>query len=55
MSCLYHLGSGGVYDCLLSSDKSERSCLIEQMDMLSQGDVLLCLRNDTDRKTLSVR
>lgn len=41
MSCLYHLGSGYIYDCLLSSDKSERSCLIEQMDILSQGDVLV--------------
>ncbi len=41
MSCLYHLGSGFIYDCLLSSDKSERSCLIEQMDILSEGDVLV--------------
>lgn len=41
MSCIYHLGSGYIYDCLLSSDKSERSCLIEQMDILSQGDVLV--------------
>lgn len=41
MSAIYHLGSGLIYDCLLSSDKSERHCLISQMDKLSAGDVLV--------------
>lgn len=41
MSVIYHLGSGLIYDCLLSSDKGERQCLISQMDKLSQSDVLV--------------
>lgn len=41
LSTIYHLGSGLVYDCLLSSEKSERHCVIGQMDKLSAGDVLV--------------
>jgi hypothetical protein len=41
MSTLYHLGDGLIYDCLLSANKSERHCLISQMDALSKEDVLV--------------
>lgn len=41
MSVIYDLGSGFVHDCVLSPDKSERYCIIRQMDTLSQGDVLV--------------
>lgn len=41
MSAIYHLGSGLIYDCLLSSNKSERHCLIDQMNKLSPDDVLV--------------
>lgn len=41
MSIIYHLGSGLIYDCLLSSDKSERYCVISHMDNLSQNDILV--------------
>lgn len=41
ISTIYNLGSGLVHDCLLSTDKSERHCLISQMDGLSQGDILV--------------
>lgn len=40
MSAVYHLGSGLVYDCLLSKN-SERHCIINQMDILSEGDILV--------------
>ena len=41
MSTLYHLGSGLIYDGLLSSDKGERICLLSHMERLSPGDVLV--------------
>ena len=41
MSTIYHLGSGLIYDCLLSSNKSERHCILNQMNKLSPGDVLV--------------
>ena len=41
MSTIYHLGSGLIYDCLLSPSKSERHCILDQMNKLSQGDVLV--------------
>lgn len=41
MSTIYHLGSGLIYDCILSSDKSERHCVLSHMDKLSPGDVLV--------------
>ena len=41
ISTLYHLGSGLIYDSLLSSDKNERICLISHMDKLKQSDVLV--------------
>jgi len=41
MSTIYHLGSGFIYDCLLSSSKSERHCIIDQMDNLLPEDVLV--------------
>ncbi len=42
MTTLYHLGSGFIYDCLLSAaGKSERTCLLSQMDTLSEGDILV--------------
>lgn len=41
MSTLYHLGSGLIYDGILSSDKNERTCLISHMDALKNGDVLV--------------
>lgn len=41
MSILYHLGNGLIYDCLLTSNKSERHCVLHHMDTLSQGDILI--------------
>ncbi len=41
MSTLYHLGSGLIYDGVLSPDKSERICLLAHMEGLSPGDVLV--------------
>lgn len=41
MSTLYHLSDGLIYDCLLTAEKNERHCLIDQMDTLSKGDVLV--------------
>ena len=41
MSTLYHLGSGLIYDGMLTSEKGERSCLLSHMDQLSPGDVLV--------------
>ena len=41
MSTIYHLGSGFIYDCLFSSNKSERHCIIDQMDNLLPEDVLV--------------
>lgn len=41
MSIIYHLESGLIYDCMLSSDKGERYCLLNQMDQLSLGDILV--------------
>lgn len=41
MSTLYHLGSGLIYDCLLSSNKRERHCIIDQMGSLLPGDVFV--------------
>lgn len=41
VSILYALGSRHVHDCLLSSGKNERTCLIKQMDTLSSGDILV--------------
>ena len=41
MSVIYHLGSGFVHDCLLSGDRSERHCIISQMDTLVHDDVLV--------------
>lgn len=41
MSTIYHLGSGLVYDCLLSKDKSERHCVLCHMEQLTAGDVLV--------------
>ena len=41
MSTLYHLGSGLIYDGILSPDKGERICLLAHMERLSPGDVLV--------------
>lgn len=41
LSTLYHLGSGLVYDGILSADKDERGCLLAHMERLSPGDVLV--------------
>lgn len=41
MRTIYHLGSGLIYDCLLSSEKGERLCVIAQMDKLLPNDVLI--------------
>jgi hypothetical protein len=41
MSSIYNISSGLVHDCLLSKDKSERHCIIQQMDSLSKDDVLV--------------
>ena len=41
MSTLYHLGSGLVYDAILSANKGERICLLAHMDRLLPGDVLV--------------
>jgi hypothetical protein len=41
MSTLYHLGSGLIYDGILTPEKSERACLLAHMDQLSEGDILV--------------
>jgi len=41
MSTLYHLGSGLIYDGILSSDKNERDLLLAHMERLLPGDVLV--------------
>ena len=41
MSVIYNLGSGFVHDCVLTSERSERHCLISQMNTLSPDDVLV--------------
>lgn len=41
LSTLYHLGSGLIYDGILSGDKSERACLLAHMERLLPGDVLV--------------
>ena len=41
LSIIYHLGTGLVHDCLLSTDGSERNCVISQMDTLSENDILV--------------
>jgi len=41
MSTLYHLGSGLIYDGMLSSNKGERICLLAHMERLLPGDVLV--------------
>ena len=41
LSTLYHLGSGLIYDGILSGDKSERTCLLAHMTHLEPGDVLV--------------
>jgi hypothetical protein len=41
MSILYHLGSGLIYDGILSAEKGERRCLLAHMDRLSSGNVLV--------------
>ena len=41
MSTLYHLGSGLIYDGILSPDKGERICLLAHMERLLPGDVLV--------------
>jgi len=41
MSTLYHLGSGLIYDGILSSVKGERDVLLSHMERLLPGDVLV--------------
>jgi hypothetical protein len=41
MSTLYNLGSGLIYDGLLTSGKNERICLLEHMEQLLPGDVVV--------------
>jgi len=41
MSTLYNLGSGLIYDGLLTPDRNERICLLNRMENLSPGDVLV--------------
>jgi len=41
MSTLYHLGSGFIFDGILSNDKSERHCLLSHMNVLSPDDILV--------------
>jgi hypothetical protein len=41
MSTLYHLGSGLIYDGILTPSKGERICLLEHMERLSPGDVMV--------------
>lgn len=41
MSTIYHLGHGIIHDCLFGPYYNERHCLINQMDTLSAGDVLV--------------
>ena len=44
MSTLYNLGSGLIYDGLLTPDRNERICLLNHMENLSPGDVLVLER-----------
>jgi hypothetical protein len=41
MSTLYHLGSGLIYDSILSSEKNERHFLLAHIERLFPGDVLV--------------
>lgn len=41
LSTLYHLGSGLVYDGILSADRSERTCLLAHIECLKSNDVLV--------------
>lgn len=41
LSTLYHLGSGLVYDAILSANQNERFSLLSHMEKLSPGDVLV--------------
>ena len=41
MSAVYHLGSGLIYDCSLTAERNERHIVMQQMDALSPGDVLV--------------
>lgn len=41
MSTLYHLGSGLIYDGILTAERGERVCLLAHMDSLTQGDILV--------------
>lgn len=41
MSTLYHLGSGLIYDGILSAEKDERDVLLAHMERLCPGDVLV--------------
>ena len=41
MSTLYHLGSGLIYDGILSSKSGERMLLLDHMEQLSPGDVVV--------------
>lgn len=41
MSTLYHLGSGLIYDGILTPDKGERICLLLHMERLLSGDLLV--------------
>jgi hypothetical protein len=41
LSVIYNIGSGFVHDCLLTNHNNERLALIQQMDILSEGDVLV--------------
>lgn len=41
MSTLYHLGSGFIFDGILTNSKSERHCLFSHMDALCPDDILV--------------
>jgi hypothetical protein len=41
LSTLYHLGSGLIYEGIMRAGKSERTYLLEHMDQLAPGDVLV--------------
>nr|WP_256597754.1 IS4 family transposase [Moritella viscosa] len=40
-STLYHLGSGLIYDGMISADRCERTCLLAHMERLEKDDVLV--------------
>ena len=40
-STLYHLGSGLIYDGIISADRCERTCLLTHMEHLKSNDVLV--------------